>query len=414
MTKLCNKTLFVSALLVSLLTINIGAWASASATAKPSTAAPTPTTNNSPQAPTALTPTPPIINAKGYILLDANSGYVLAQQNSDQRMAPASLTKLMTMYVVSLALKNNHIHLTDMVPVSEAAWKTGGSRMFIKVNSSVSVQDLINGVVIASGNDASVALAEFVGGNQESFVQTMNKTAESLSMKNTHFTDATGLPDPSHYSTPTDFSILTRAIINNFPEDYKWYSQKWFTFNNITQSNRNRLLWRDATVDGLKTGHTDEAGYCLVASANRNGMRLISIIMGAPSDSVRATDTQALLNYGYRFFETHKLYAANESLTQARVWMGQHKQMNFGLGHDLYITIPKGQYDKLKGTLILDKELKAPIKKDQVFGNVEVTLNGQVIGSQPLVALSNNPEGNMFARLSDRLTLMIQHWFNKA
>jgi D-alanyl-D-alanine carboxypeptidase (penicillin-binding protein 5/6) len=364
-----------------------------------------------PQQPPTITPTPPIIKAKGYILMDANSGFVIAEQNSRQRMAPASLTKLMTMYVVSIALRNGQIHLTDPVPISETAWRTGGSRMFIKVGSTVPVQDLINGIVIVSGNDASVAMAEFVGGNQESFVQSMNKTASAIGMKDTNFTDATGLPDPNHYSTPYDFALLSRAIINNFPEDYKWYSHKWFEYNNIKQYNRNRLLWRDASVDGLKTGHTDDAGFCLVASANRNGMRLISVIMGAPSDSVRAADTQALLNYGYRYFETHKLYAANAPLTQVRVWMGENKRMNLGLMQDLYVTIPKTQYDKLKANLTLNQNLTAPIKKGQAFGSVEVKLNDQVINTLPVVALSDDPVGGIFARLSDQVALLIQRWF---
>jgi serine-type D-Ala-D-Ala carboxypeptidase (penicillin-binding protein 5/6) len=283
--------------------------------------------------------------------------------------------------------------------------------MFIKVGSTVPVQDLINGIVIVSGNDASVAMSEFVGGNQESFVQSMNKTASAIGMKDTNFTDATGLPDPNHYSTPYDFALLSRAIINNFPEDYKWYSHKWFEYNNIKQYNRNRLLWRDASVDGLKTGHTDDAGFCLVASANRNGMRLISVIMGAPSDSVRAADTQALLNYGYRYFETHKLYAANAPLTQVRVWMGENKRMNLGLMQDLYVTIPKTQYDKLKANLTLNQNLTAPIKKGQAFGSVEVKLNDQVINTLPVVALSDDPVGGIFARLSDQVALLIQRWF---
>jgi D-alanyl-D-alanine carboxypeptidase (penicillin-binding protein 5/6) len=358
-----------------------------------------------------IAPTPPIIRAKGYILMDANSGYILAQQNANKRMAPASLTKLMTMYVVSVALNQNHIHLTDQVPISETAWRTGGSRMFVKVNTTVPVQDLINGIVVVSGNDASVALAEFVGGNQDSFVQLMNKTADALGMKNTHFTDATGLPDPNHFSTPYDFALLTRAIINNFPEDYKWYSQKWFSYNNIKQPNRNRLLWRDTSVDGLKTGHTDDAGFCLVASAQRDGMRLIAIIMGAPSDSIRADDAEALINYGYRNFETHKLYSTNSPLTKARVYMGENRQVGLGVAQDLYITVPKGQYDQLKADVALTDSLKAPIKKGESFGKVNVSLNGQAIASVPLVALTDVAQAGIISRIGDRFALLLQHWF---
>lgn len=358
-----------------------------------------------------IAPTPPVIRAKGYILMDANSGYILAQENANKRMAPASLTKLMTMYVISVALNQNHIHLTDQVPISEAAWRTGGSRMFVKVGTTVPVQELINGIVVVSGNDASVALAEFVGGNQDSFVQIMNKTAEALGMKNTHFTDATGLPDPNHYSTPYDFALLTRAIINNFPEDYKWYSQKWFSYNNIKQPNRNRLLWRDTSVDGLKTGHTDDAGFCLVASAQRDGMRLIAIIMGAPSDGIRADDAEALLNYGYRNFETHKLYSTNSPLTKARVYMGENKQVGLGVAQDLYITVPKGQYDQLKADVALTDALRAPIKKGENFGKVNVTLNGQTVTSVPLVALTDDPQAGIITRISDRFALLLQHWF---
>lgn len=349
-----------------------------------------------------------MINAKGYLLIDADSGHVIAQQNADTRMAPASLTKLMTMYVTSAALKEGRIHLTDNVPVSETAWHTGGSRMFIKVGTQVPVQDLINGIVVASGNDACVAMSEFIAGSESSFVDLMNKVAAQLGMKNTHYADATGLPDPTNYTTPYDLSILTRAIIYHYPDDYKWYSQKWMTYNNIKQPNRNLLLFRDATVDGLKTGHTDDAGYCLVASSKRNDMRLIAIIMGSESTKQRATDAEALLTYGFRFFETHKLYEANTPLSTQRVWFGKEKQTAFGVAQNMYVTIPAGHYEKLKANLALPPKVTAPLVKGKDYGRVEVSLNNQVVATQPLVALSDNPLGSVFSRLWDHVV----SWFS--
>lgn len=362
----------------------------------------------------ALTPPPPILSAKGYILMDGNSGAILTQQNANERMAPASLTKLMTMYVISEAMAAGRIHLTDNVPISVNAWKTGGSRMFVREGTQVPVKDLINGIVVASGNDASMAMAEYVGGNVPSFIGMMNETARQLGMKNTHFIDPTGLPDPDHYSSPYDLALLTRAIINNYPEDYKWYDQKWMSYNNIKQPNRNRLLWRDSTVDGLKTGHTSEAGYCLVASAERNGMRLIAVVMGDPTDSARANDAQALLNYGYRYFETHKLYAAGATLAAPRVWMGQEKTAKLGIQEDLYVTIPAGQYDNLKANMQLTPNLQAPIQKGQKFGSVQVTLNEKTIADLPLIALANDPKASFFARMGDHFELFFHRWFNKA
>jgi D-alanyl-D-alanine carboxypeptidase (penicillin-binding protein 5/6) len=369
---------------------------------------PIPTLNTAKTA-TPVTPVPPVIDAKGYLLIDADSGYVIAQKNQDTPMPPASLTKLMTMYVVSSAMKEGRIHMTDNVPISENAWRTGGSRMFVKVGTQVPAQDLINGIIVASGNDACVAMAEFVAGSEHSFVDLMNKVAVQLGMKNTHYADATGLPDPQNYTTPYDLSILARAIIYHYPEDYKWYSQKWMSYNNIKQPNRNLLLFRDPTVDGLKTGHTDEAGYCLVASAKRNNnMRLIAVVMGSASMKQRATDAGILLNYGFRFFETHQLYAANTVLSKQRVWFGAEKETEFGLAQNLYVTIPIGQYDKLKATLSINPKIKAPVVKEQAYGQAQVVLNNQVIATQPLVALTDNPLGGFFSRLMD----YISSWFN--
>lgn len=356
------------------------------------------------QAPQII-PTAPVINAKGFILIDAYSGKILAGNNFDQRMPPASLTKMMTSYVVSAAIREGRIHMTDMVPVSEAAWKTGGSKMFIKVGSQVPVSDLMQGIIVDSGNDACVAMAEFVAGSQDSFVNLMNQQAVRLGMTSTHFMDVDGLPDPNHYSSPRDIAMLGRSLIFDFPEDYKWYSQKWFTYNGIKQPNRNRLLWRDPTVDGIKTGHTDEAGFCLAASAVRNGMRLISVVMGAPTDAARADDSQKLLTYGFRFFETHKLYNAGASLAQAKVWFGAQPNLDIGVLHDFYVTIPVGQYKNLKANIALTSPLKAPLKKGDTVGKLEIALNDKIITSEPLVALQADPEGNLFQRLKDRIVL---------
>lgn len=351
------------------------------------------------------TPTPPSINAKGYFLVDGYSGAVLASSNPDERMAPASLTKMMTSYIISGALREGRIHLTDLVPISQEAWKTGGSKMFIKVGDNVSVSDLMQGIIVDSGNDACVAMAEFLAGSQESFVNLMNQQATRLGMKNTHFVDVNGLPDPGHYSTPRDMAILARALVFDFPEDYKWYSQKWFTYNNIKQPNRNRLLWRDPTVDGIKTGHTDDAGYCLVASAYRNNTRLISVVMGAPTDASRADDNQKLLTYGFRFFQTRQLYSANKPLTSVRVWQGANKELPVGLAQDFYVTVPAGQQTRTKATLNINPSIKAPIKKGQQVGMMEVTLNGSSPVTLKLVALQDDPLGNIWRRLADKIAM---------
>jgi len=261
-----------------------------------------------------MIPPPPSIDAKGYVLIDANSGRVLAGKNISERMPPASLTKLMTMYVVSQALAQGQANLNDDVRISKLAWSKGGSKMFIKVGDHIKLQELIKGIIVASGNDACVAVAEFVAGNEDSFSQLMNMTAKQLGMENTNFTDSTGLPAPNHYTTPLDMAILARHVVQDFPQDYKWYKEKWIMFNNIKQPNRNRLLWRDSTVDGMKTGHTEEAGYCLVSSAKRNGTRLIAVVMGAPSDEARSADSMALYNWGFRFFKTMKVYDSNKEL----------------------------------------------------------------------------------------------------
>jgi len=272
----------------------------------------------------------------------------------------------------------------------------------------VTVQDLIDGVIVASGNDACVALAQYVGGNEKTFASMMNQAAQQLGMKNTHFVDSTGLPDPQHYTTSYDLSLLTRAIITRFPQDYTWYKQKWITYNGIKQPNRNRLLWRDPTADGLKTGHTQEAGFCLIGSAVRNNMRLIAVVMGASTDEARSSDTEALLNYGFRFYQSHQLFEANKTLATPRVWMGQNDTVKLGLAQPLVVTIPTGSYAQLQPKVNINQHLKAPIKKGETYGSLDVSLNGNTIASAPLVAMDSDPVGNIFSRLWDHIMMMFK------
>jgi serine-type D-Ala-D-Ala carboxypeptidase (penicillin-binding protein 5/6) len=374
----------------------------------------TPTANNGNSAKPAIPaiiPPKPDINAHGFVLMDAKSGNILAEKNMGMRMQPASLTKMMTLYITFDALKSGRLKLDNKVRVSKKAWGTGGSRMFLKENSKVSVEHLIQGVIVDSGNDACTTLAETIGGNEKTFAQIMNQTAKQLGMDHTHYVDSTGLPRKNHYSTPHDMSLLARALVNNFPEYYHFFKQKWFTYNKIRQPNRNRLLWRGAQFDGLKTGHTKEAGYCLVASGIENGTRLISVVMGAPTDLARANDSQALLNYGFRFFETHKLFSANQALSTPRIWLGQSKYVKMGLNKNLYITIPAGQYKHLKASLSVRPKLIAPIEKGQSYGNVTITLNNKVMMTRPLIAFSSDQKGNLWTRTTDHIALFFKSWF---
>lgn len=372
---------------------------------------PTPNTTLIPNAKPSqiITPPAPVIAAHGYILIDVNSGKVLAAQNPDQRMEPASLTKLMTLYIIFEALHEGRIHLTDPVTISEHAWRTGGSRMFAQVGTTPTVEQLIQGIIVQSGNDACVAMSEYIAGSEDSFVNLMNQQATLLHMNNTHYVDSTGMPNPQHYSTPRDLSILAKSIILNFPEYYHYFGEKEFTYNNITQPNRNRLLWRDPTVDGLKTGHTDTAGYCLISSALRNGTRMLSVLLGAPSDTSRAVDSENLLTYGFRFFESHKIYSANQAIAQSRVWFGQQNQLNVGLVDDLVVTLTPGQFPNIKINTAIDQSLKAPISKGQAVGNVNVILNGQTIASTPLVALEDIPKANIFVRIIEHINYFFHH-----
>lgn len=355
-----------------------------------------------------IIPAPPPLADTGHILIDYNSGRVIAEENADTPLEPASLTKLMTSYVVYQELASGHISLNDKVRVSEKAWRTPGSRMFIEVDTQVSVDDLLKGMVIQSGNDASVALAEFVAGSEEAFVDLMNGHAARLGMSKTHFANCTGLPHEGHITTARDLAKLATAIIRDFPDHYELYAEKEFTYNNIKQSNRNLLLFRDKTVDGLKTGHTESAGYCLVASAQREGMRLISVVMGTKSERARAQESQKLINYGFRFFETHRLYNSGEMLKQKRVWKGASEQASLGLDKPLFVTVPRGQYDKLQAAMNIPQQLIAPLKQGQQVGTVVVTLAGEKVSEQPLVALQSVAEGSIWQSIKDNVLLMFE------
>lgn len=365
-----------------------------------------------PQQQTFITPAAPNLDNKGYILIDATSGKVIAEKNADTRMAPASLTKLMSLYIISSALKNGSIHLDDKVIISKKAWQTEGSRMFVKAGDEVLVRDLLQGIIVASGNDATVAMAEFVAGTEEAFTNVMNTQAKNLGMVNSHFLDSTGLPNPDHYSTPRDLAILAQALIKSFPDDYKLFSEKWFTYKGIRQPNRNRLLWRFQYADGLKTGHTNDAGYCLVASASKDGMRLISVIMGSPNDEARTEDSMRLLTYGFRFYETHKLYNADTAIAKARVWKAENKEVALGLSKDLYVTAPAGQYKNIKPVVQVNDNIKAPVLKGQQYGTLNIMLNNQVLTSAPLVALNNNAKGGFWRRVSDSLNFSYYKLFS--
>lgn len=348
-----------------------------------------------------FTPAAPSVAASSFFLMDFDSGRVLAEKEPDKRVAPASLTKIMTAYVVFRELKAGHLTLDEKVTISQNAWETGGSKMFVEVNKQVAVEDLLQGMVIQSGNDASVALAEHVAGSEQTFATMMNEQASRLGMANSNFENATGLPSPNHYSSAHDLAILARAVIKEFPEYYRWDSQKEFTYNGITQQNRNLLLWRDPSVDGLKTGFTDDAGYCMVASAKREDMRLISVVMGTASANARSNESQSLLNYGFRFFETHRLYEANKPLGEARVRKGVVSKVAVGLPEDLYVTAPRKHFSELKAETQIDKGVFAPLNKGDTVGNLNISLAGESILTKPLVALDTVAEGGIFRRLYD-------------
>ncbi len=359
-----------------------------------------------------ITPAAPTLNAKAYILIDVNSGKIIAEKNSDEKLPPASLTKMMTLYVISSALRNEQIHLADPVRISQEAWKIGGSRMFVKEGQQVSVEDLLKGIIVDSGNDACVAMAEHLGGSESGFTEIMNQQAKNLGMSNSNFTDSTGLPNKDHYTSAKDLAVLGRALINDFPQYYHWYKQKWFTFNGIRQPNRNRLLWRDTQVDGLKTGHTNDAGFCLVSSARHDNMRLLAVVLGSPTETARADDSERLLNYGFRFFETHELYKKGTKITELPLYKGQTNKITVGLNEDQFITIPSGQYQRLSINTKVPKYLQAPLEKGDKVGELIIQFDNNIIANQPLYALQSAPRGGLFTRMKDSIRLTFKNWFS--
>ncbi len=381
-----------------------GAPAGAQPTAGAATTVAAPGTAGAAAAPL---PPPPEIKARSYILVDALSGRELAGLQPDARMEPASLTKLMAAYAVFHALKEGRIKLTDMVTISEHAWKQEGSRMFVQVGTQVSVENLIQGMIVQSGNDATVALAEHVGGTEPTFVQMMNAYAKQLGMAGSHFTNAAGMPDAEHYMTARDASTLARAVISEYPEYYKWYSQKEFTWNGITQQNRNGLLWRDPTVDGVKTGHTETAGYCLIASAKRDGMRLVSVVMGTDSMRAREDASASLLGYGFNFYETKRVYGAGQALTTARVWKGAESEVGLVLHHDLYVTGQRGRIGSVQAQFELPARLVAPLAAGTAVGKVKVVVDGKPVATYDLYPAQDVTAGGIFRRAIDTVRL----WF---
>lgn len=353
------------------------------------------------------TPAPPIIGAKSYLVIDSTTGHELASLHPDVALAPASLTKLMTTYVVFTALKEGQIRLDEDVTISEKAWRTEGSRMFVEVGKRVSIKDLLIGMIVQSGNDASVALAEHVAGTEGVFAELMNQHAAALGMHSSHFRNSTGLPADNHITTARDLTTLARAIIDEFPDYYPWHAVKEFTFNGIKQSNRNSLLWRDASVDGLKTGHTDDAGYCLVASAKRDNMRIISAVLGTSSTKVRTDGSQALLNYGFRFFETRLLFEAGDEVTTTRIWKSENEYSRLGVLEDLYITIRRGTYDQLESTFDVPAVVEAPVSAGQPVAELKIRLADEELLRTPLRALDDNPMGSIWRRARDSVSL----WF---
>ncbi len=346
-----------------------------------------------------LIPDAPAIAAKAYLVIDADTGKVIVAKNENERFAPASLTKMMTAYILEYELNKGNVGVDDLVLISENAWRTQGSRMFIREGTQVRLGDLMKGIIIQSGNDASVAVAEHIAGSEPAFADLMNQHADLLGMQNTNFLNATGLPAEEHVSSATDLALLAKAIIQDFPEHYSIYSEKYFTYNKIRQPNRNKLLWRDKTVDGLKTGYTDAAGYCLVASAKRDGMRLISVVLGTKDEEARARESQKLLSYAFRYYRTHKLYQKNVVMNTTKVWAGELDQLRLGINDELTVTIPRGQADKLEATMDVDKVIKAPIAKGQELGKVKVTLDGEMVAEVPLVAMDAVPEAGLLKRI---------------
>jgi D-alanyl-D-alanine carboxypeptidase (penicillin-binding protein 5/6) len=356
----------------------------------------------------ADTPQPPTLAARAWLLLDATSGQPIAGRNPGERVEPASLTKLMSAYIVFAALRNSALSLQQTVRVSERAWHAAGSRMFIVPGSLVTVEDLLHGMIVQSGNDACLALAEVTAGSEEAFVERMNREAQRLGLKDTHFANSTGLPDPAHYSTASDLALLTNSLIRDFPDQYKLYAEREYRYNNITQRNRNRLLWLDPNVDGVKTGHTESAGYCLIASARRGGRRLVSVVIGAPSDSLRAQESQKLLNFGFQSYDGVRLYGKDQEVSRLKVWKGSARELSAGVAADLYVTVPKGTADKLQADLISLQPLVAPVAAGQRVATLRVSYGGRPLGEYPVVALEGIGIAGFFRRAWDGMALWLK------
>lgn len=352
-----------------------------------------------------LIPAPPSLAASAYVLMDANTGKIIISQNADQRLPPASLTKLMTSYIADYEIAQGNISKQDRVLISEKAWRTPGSRMFIREGTQVQVDDLLKGIIIQSGNDASVAMAEHIAGSEDAFADLMNQHASQLGMSNSQFQNATGLPKEGHYTSANDLALLARAIIRDYPDDYPIYAEKYFTYNKIRQPNRNKLLWRDSRVDGLKTGHTEEAGYCLVASAQDKGMRLISVVLGTNSEEARAQESQKLLSYGFRYYESADLYQAGEVLNEAKVWAGTRDNLKLGTAESISITIPRGQSSALGVTLDLDKVIQAPVAEGASYGTLNITLGDELLKQVPVVALESVEPAGLVKRIWHSIVL---------
>jgi serine-type D-Ala-D-Ala carboxypeptidase (penicillin-binding protein 5/6) len=355
-------------------------------------------------------PDPPTVNARAYILVDHFSGRVLAQEHADDRAEPASLTKLMTAYLVFTALSENRLKLTDMVTISEHAWRSEGSRTFVQVGTQIPVDILLKGMIVQSGNDATIALAERIGGTEPAFAQMMNEYAKRLGMKSSHFVNADGLPSPDHYSTPRDLATLANAIIRQFPQFYPLFSLREFVWNNIRQGNRNTLLGKDPSVDGLKTGHTDNAGFCLASSANRNGMRLVSVVMGSPNEKSREEASAALLNYGFTFYETIRVKTAHETVLKPRVYKSANEFAAVGVPYDIYATVARGQAAGIHTGARLDHDpMLAPLAAGERVGEFTVADSGGVVLRTPLVSLAQVPVGGLWTRMSDSISLWFKH-----
>ena len=368
-----------------------------------------------PVVPEAPVPPPPDVDGKSWVLMDYATGQILASKAPDLKVEPASITKIMTDYVVSAEVANGKIHMTDPVTISEHAWRGGGagtdgSTSFLKLGSQVPLQDLLKGMIIQSGNDAAIALAEHTAGSESAFAGLMNAYARQLGMVNSNFENASGYPVANHYTSARDVALLSRALIHDFPDDYAISAVKQFEWNGIKQGNRNTLLWRDPSVDGIKTGHTAAAGYCLAASAKQGDSRMIAIVMGASTERARADSAMALLNYGFRFYETHQLYAASKPLATPRLWKGVANQLPIGVAENVLVTVKRGEYDKLKASMDIPATLIAPFKKGQQVGTLRVTLDGQPVQSAPLIALADAPQCGFFGRLWDSILL----WFHSS